>query len=195
MDKKIYQSNATWRLILIQDLPLFDRTLQCGPEFLLKLRSDTQNKFWQDVFTSTHTFARKMKGGTYQQFLSTIFLFNEDVKINRETIKLNVFLEINVNFVHQLKIGKSFCTYSEFQERHNLHIDYHTYFSVISSLRKREKRVEHNSKDGNYTEAQVYFKPIKKTKKGFSKFYRVLTQKSRVPKGVAKWDMLKDNPD
>ena len=89
--RRFYQSNATWRLILIQDLPLFDRTLQCGPEFLLKLRSDTRNKFWQDVLTSTHTFARKMKGDTYEQFLSTSFLFNEDVKINRETIKLNVF--------------------------------------------------------------------------------------------------------
>ena len=34
--------------------------------------------------------------------------------------------------------------------------------------------VEHNSKDENYTEAQVYFKPIIQTKKGF---YRVLRQK------------------
>ena len=110
--------------------------------------------------TSTHTFARKMKGDTYGQFLSTSFLFNEDVKINRETIKLNVFLENNVTFVHQLKNGKRFCTYREFQERYNLRIDYLTYFSVISSLRKREKMVEHNSKDENYTEAQVYFKPI-----------------------------------
>ena len=104
--RRFHQSNATWRLILIQDLPLFDRTLQCGPEFLLKLRSDTRNKFWQDVLTSTHTFARKMKGDTYEQFLSTSFLFNEDVKINRETIKLNVFLENNVTFVHQLKMAK-----------------------------------------------------------------------------------------
>ena len=53
--------------------------------------------------------------------------------------------------------------------------------------------VEHNSKDENYTEAQVYFKPIIQTKKGF---YRVLRQKkSRIPKVVAKWEMLKDNPD
>ena len=193
--RRFHQSNATWRLILIQDLPLFDRTLQCGPEFLLKLRSDTRNKFWQDVLTSTHTFARKMKGDTYEQFLSTSFLFNEDVKINRETIKLNVFLENNVTFVHQLKNGKRFCTYREFQERYNLRIDYLTYFSVISSLRKREKMVEHNSKDENYTEAQVYFKPIIQTKEGSSKFYRVLTQKSGIPKGVAKWEMLKDNPD
>ena len=55
--------------------------------------------------------------------------------------------------------------------------------------------VEHNSKDENYTEAQVYFKPIIQTKKGSSKFYRALTQKSEIPKGVAKWEMLKDNPD
>ena len=38
--------------------------------------------------------------------------------------------------------------------------------------------VEHNSKDENYTEAQVYFKPTIQTKKGSSKFYRVLMQKS-----------------
>ena len=88
--RRFHQSNATWTLILIQDLPLFDRTLQFGPEFLLKLRSDTRNKFWQDVLTSTHTFALKIKGDTYEQFLSTSFLFNEDVKMNRETIKLNI---------------------------------------------------------------------------------------------------------
>ena len=62
--RRFHQSKSTWRLILIQDLPLFDRTLQCGLEFLLKLRSDTRNKFWQDVLTSTHTFARKIKGDT-----------------------------------------------------------------------------------------------------------------------------------
>ena len=42
------------------------------------------NKFWPDFFTSTHTFARKIKGDTYKQFLSTSFLFNKDLKINRE---------------------------------------------------------------------------------------------------------------
>ena len=189
-------SSPRSRLIRIQDLPLFDRTLQCGPKFLLKLRSDTRNKFWQDVLTSTHTFARKIKEDTYEHFLSASFLFNEDVKINGETIRLNVlFIENNVTFIHQLKNGQRFCTYREFQERYNLRIDYLTYFSVISSLRKREKRVEHNSKDEHYTEAQVYFKPIIQTKKGSSKFYRTLTQKSGIAKGVAKWEILKDNPD
>ena len=66
---------------------------------------------------------------------------------------------------------------------------------MISSSRKTEKMVEHNSKDENYTETQVYFKSIIQTKKGSSKFYRVLTQKSGTPKGVAKWEILKDNPD
>ena len=66
--RRFHQSNATWRFILIQDLPLFDRTLQWGPEFLLKLRSNTRNKFQQDVLTPTHTFARKTKGDTYEQF-------------------------------------------------------------------------------------------------------------------------------
>ena len=46
--------------------------------------------------------------------------------------------------------------------------------------------VEQNSKDENFTEAQVYFKPIIKTKKGSSKFYRVLTQISGIPKSIAK---------
>ena len=55
--------------------------------------------------------------------------------------------------------------------------------------------VEHNSKDETYTEAQVYFKPIIQTKKGSSQFYIVLTQKSGIPKGAAKWEILKDNPD
>ena len=87
-------------------------------------------------------------------------------------------MENNVAFVHQLKNGKRFCKYREFQERYNLRIGYLTYFSVINSLRKREKMVEHNSKDENYTEAQVYFKPTIQTKKGSSKFYRVLMQKS-----------------
>ena len=65
--RRFHQSNATWRLILIslQDLPLFDRTLQCGLVFLLKLRIKTRNKFWQDALTSTHTFARKIKGDTF----------------------------------------------------------------------------------------------------------------------------------
>ena len=55
--------------------------------------------------------------------------------------------------------------------------------------------VEHNSEDENSTEAQVYFKPIIQTKKGSFKFYRVLTQNSGIPKGVAKWEMLKENAD
>ena len=55
--------------------------------------------------------------------------------------------------------------------------------------------VERNSKDKNYTDSQVYFNPIIQTKKGSSKLYRVLTQKSGIPKGAAKWEMLKDNPD
>ena len=47
--------------------------------------------------------------------------------------------------------------------------------------------VEQNSKDENFTEAQVYFKPIIiKTKKGSSKFFRVLTQISGIPKSIAK---------
>ena len=50
--------------------------------------------------------------------------------------------------------------------------------------------VEHNSKDENYTEAQFYFKPIIQTKKGSSKFCRVLTHKSGIPKGVAKSEIL-----
>ena len=49
--------------------------------------------------------------------------------------------------------------------------------------------VEHNSKDENYTEAQIYLRPIIHTKKGCSQFYRVLTQKSGIPKGVAKWEI------
>ena len=62
----------------------FYRTFKCGPEFLLKLCSDARNKFWQDVLTSTYT--GKIKGDTYEQFLSTSFLFNEEVKIHKEAI-------------------------------------------------------------------------------------------------------------
>ena len=98
--RRFHQSNATWRLILIQDLPLFYRTLQCGPEFLLKLRSDTRNKFWQDVLTSTHTFTRKMKGDTYEQFLSTSFLFNEDVKINHHHHPVPCFTALAIMSFH-----------------------------------------------------------------------------------------------
>ena len=129
-------------MILIQDLPLFDRTFQRGPEFLLKLRSDTRNTFWQDVLTSTHIFARKIKGDTYEQFLSTSFLFNEDVKINGETIKLNCFFFFRKqrNFCTSAKKDKRFCKYREFQERYNLRIDYLTYFPVVSSLKKKREK-------------------------------------------------------
>ena len=92
--RRFHQSNITWRLIFFQDLPLLDRTLQCGPQFLLKLPSDTRNKIWQDVFyfhPYNDRFARKIKGDPYEQFWSTNFLFNEGFKIDRETIKLNQF--------------------------------------------------------------------------------------------------------
>ena len=65
---------------------------------------------------------------------------------------------------------------------------------MINSIKKKEKMVERNSKDKNYTDSQVYFNPIIQTKKGSSKLYRVLTQKSGIPKGAAKWEIVKDNP-
>ena len=131
---RFHQGKAMWRLILIQDLTLFDRNLTVQAWISLKT---ARNELWLDFLTSTNTFARKIKGDTYEQFLSTSFLFNEDIKINRETIKLNIFLENTVTFVHLLKNGKRFCAYEEFQDQYNLRIDYLTYFFVTSSIRKR----------------------------------------------------------
>ena len=50
---------------------------------------------------------------------------------------------------------------SENFKRIELRVDYLIYFSVIMvfNKKKRDKKVEHNLKDEDYTEAEVQFKP------------------------------------
>lgn len=134
---------------------------------------------------------KKTTPDTHENFLTTSFVYNKGILIGGKMIELKVLLENNITFINQLRRDERYLTFGEFQQKFNLtNVNYLTYFSMLSAIKKGEKRLKNVSIPYTNKGYQCFFKAIMMTNKGCSNMYKILIQYDNIPNGVKKWEYL-----
>ena len=188
--RRLYNSNNNkWKNMIIETRKGIMNIAHYGADFMTKLISSCHNKFWCDVFLAYKSLCQKTDDFYFQHFDETPFMYNDNFKINKQTI---FFLELEkhkVFTIKQLKNGDSFCTYDQFRSKYlGIKINYLHYHALITNVNKVKRHFE-TKKHPKLTSIKTAWDTIFQNERGVKSIYQKLSETNLVPTGVRKWQL------
>ena len=183
--RRLNQSKASWRSVLESNHPNIKNILLYGPEFLPKLQNEIPNMFWKNVLQATYVHVKNNGVDTISKFTSISFVYNKDIQIGREMVTTKCLLDNKVTFIRQLKTENRYLSFREFQLKFEINnFNYLHYLSLITAIKKYEKKIYFRMLPFNNRGYQYYYTTIMITIKGCQNIYRHLIKNNAIPKGV-----------
>ena len=134
-----------------------------------------------------YEFSDKYAFSSVPEVEACSFLSNSNIKVGGEIIRHKIFINNNIHYIKQLKIGGCFLTHQEFVSRYNVDIDFLTFNSTLSAIKKYLSmlKTEESNKEFLYPPA---LNIILNNTKGASKIYQaMLVNDNDLNKGFLKW--------
>ena len=184
--RRIQNSGAKWTKLAINANPKLLNIPNYGGEYPKNILNNTKNKFWTDVLNTLSLFMNNFKIKSQQEFDACGFMFSNNFKIGNNYIRHQVLQNNNIHFVYQLKNSGRFLSYNEFTNKYNIRINFLTFNSIISAIKKTQSKLHLTNEEKLYT-SQPPLQIIMKTKKGASQIYQKLIYIEYTSKGLTKW--------
>ena len=167
--KRTKNTKQTWNEILIRQNPDFQLIFKVGPLIATRLSESCRNIFWKDVFSAFMEFAGKVMPKTESEFLSSSFLYNDNIKIGVEAITYRYLLESNMYNISCLKREGRFRDLNNFKETFpDTRINFVTYNGIIKAICQYRNRLklkqDYNTNQTLQPHIKVILSSIKGTK-------------------------------
>ena len=177
---------SRWKDIVIQLFPGITKIDKLGDRFIQNLSKTIKNNFWANVMTYFSTFHKKFKIDCLEAMYQSSFLFNEKIKIGNSVISNKLLERNNIFYIQDLMQNNVFLDHHDFILLKNVNIDFLTYNSIISAI-KKSTQFKDLEKSNITFKHQPAIDNILKSKKGAVLIYRSLLDTSLECKGKTKW--------
>lgn len=185
--KRAKLTQQSWNTILQNENPDFNLIYKVGPLIAKKLKDNCKNPFWRDVFSAFLEFSLKVTPQTQSQFLSSSFLYNNNITIGENAITFNHLIKKNICNISCLKIQDNFRDYNNFKETFpEVRINVVTYNGIVQSVARYERKL--NLKNGSdETGLQPHIQIITAQTKGTKALKMILTPHVNIIRGLNTW--------
>ena len=174
--KRIMSGNPTWKKVLYSTQLQFPNLFVLGYDYLLYLKTRTQNCFWSEILESTYHYAKTEETKTWAQFLSTSFLYNSNIKINKKIINNNIFIKNNICLIHQLRGNSGYLSQTEFEQKYAIRRNFLTYNATLLAIKKWDRKLHLKQDVEDLTQIQPVYKYINDSQKVSSCVYKKTCQ-------------------
>ena len=190
--RRFLKYDTKWKSVITEIYPNLNEISCFGDNFLKILLRNISNPFWKNVISYYLAFYKKIGITSLEELYETSFLFNDNIKIKNDIIKNKEFIKKEIFFIKNLMEDGDFLSFEQFTAKYNINIDFITYHSILSSIKKYTcfKNLEDT---GIVLKGQPAIDIITKTKKGASLIYRKLIDECTIDsKGKSKWASVTD---
>ena len=100
--RRLKSESSSWVRLLNTMIPNIELIFKVGPE-ITKLSSQvSNNQFWKETLQCIYQYSKKIKITNMGQLDASSFLYNENITIGGQTIKIPQFIQNNINYISQL---------------------------------------------------------------------------------------------
>lgn len=184
--RKLLLGTSRWKTLIENKYPLILNIQNFGNAYMTRILNGIKNPFWKDVLVFLQSFICNYNLKSLHEVEACSFLYNENIKIGKETIKTKLLIENGIYFIRQLKNGNIFLSHREFLTKYNIRLNFLSYHSMITSVKRYCSKFE-GLKLGKQPNSQPYFELLMKTTKGASPIYEEMITKDSHVKGQSKW--------
>ena len=185
--RRLKNTEHKWKHICTQLYPYLSNLENIGPCFSYVMK---HNAFWLDTLKAYRFFCKKVPVTTVQGIMAEPLLFNEKFLIGGVVIKDMKLVEKNAHCVaHLLKENGTFLTYTEFNQKYGLHVDFVTFAGYVSAVKTHLNKIKVEiTNKSNPLPLPLALKIIYSVNKGTKLLYNFLVANSDNPNCCAKWE-------
>lgn len=164
-----------------------------GTEFLQELKTNQNNKFWNDVLESWIRISDSLTPTKFEDIMLTNLWNNKELKINNRTIYYQRWFDKHIYFIKDLLDENGpLMDYNQFIQKYSLTINIMEYYGVRSVVEAyiRIKGIQVEITPLTNCSLPLNVKEILKSKQGCRDMYQILNNKDHSPKSQVKWNEI-----